>query len=404
MFDQHRDLHRTTRGNIEHTREIGVLDLDGNVGFQLTHQALTDRARSDMLAFLAGKRSVVDRKLHLHGRRVDLDKWQRHNIRRTGKRFTNVDTLNAGGHADDAACGATFRVMRRKTRVAESFHHLRLLLGAVLAQQPNRVALFHAATEHLADRDTADIIIPLDVGNEHRKWRGRIGLWLRDELDDFLEQRNAVLFLILGMIHEITVARGTVNEGRVELVFGRVEVEEKLQHLVADLERIGERAVDLVDHHDWLEALRQRLAQNEARLRLRSAKGINNQQHAIDHLHHAFDLGTEVGVTRSIDDVDRVTFPVDRGVLGLDGDALLTLEVHRVHGAFGDGLVFTVSAAGLKELVDEGGLAVINVGNDGEVADIEGHGMGWPCGRTRGYASFLGSWQGVIEVNPLQIG
>ena len=181
-----------------------------------------------MLAFLAGKRSVVDRKLHLHGRRVDLDKWQRHNIRRAGKRFTNVDTLDAGSHADDAACGATFRVMRRKTRVAESFHHLRLLLGAVLAQQPNRVAFFHAATEHFADRDAANIIIPLDVGNEHRKWRGRIGLWLGNELDDFLEQRNAVLFLILGMIHEITVARGTVNEGRIELVFGRVEVEEKL--------------------------------------------------------------------------------------------------------------------------------------------------------------------------------
>ena len=66
---------------------------------------------------------------------------------------------------------------------------------------------------------------------------------------------------------------------------------------------------------------------------------------------------------------------MDRGVLGLDGDALLALEVHRVHGAFGDGLVFTVSAAGLKELVDEGGLAVVNVGNDGEVADIEGHGI-----------------------------
>jgi hypothetical protein len=49
-------------------------------------------------------------------------------------------------------------------------------------------------------------------------------------------------------------------------------------------------------------------------------------------------------------------------------------------------------------------LAVVNVGNDGEVADIEGHGMGWPCGRTRGYASFSGAWQGVIEVNPLQIG
>jgi hypothetical protein len=46
-------------------------------------------------------------------------------------------------------------------------------------------------------------------------------------------------------------------------------------------------------------------------------------------------------------------------------------------------------------LVDEGGLAVVNVGNDGEVADIKGHGMkgglaagrgAMPRFRTRGKA------------------
>jgi hypothetical protein len=53
-------------------------------------------------------------------------------------------------------------------------------------------------------------------------------------------------------------------------------------------------------------------------------------------------------VARGIDDVDRVAFPVDGGVFGLDGDALLAFEVHRVHGALGGGLVFTIGAAGLR--------------------------------------------------------
>ena len=71
-------------------------------------------------------------------------------------------------------------------------------------------------------------------------------------------------------------------------------------------------------------------------MRLRALGGIDDQQHAIDHLHDALDLAAEVGVAGGIDDVDGVAAPVDRGVLGLDGDALFAFEVHRVHGALGD--------------------------------------------------------------------
>ena len=145
-----------------------------------------------------------------------------------------------------------------------------------------------------------------------------------------------------------------------------------------DLERIGERAVDLVDDDDRLEAFVQRLAQHEAGLRLRAAGGIDHEQHAIDHFHDAFDLGAEVGVAGGIDDVDGVAFPVDGGVLGLDGDAFFAFEVHGVHGALGGGLVVAVGAAGLEKLVHERGFAMVNVGDDGEIANFQGHGtMGW---------------------------
>ena len=137
---------------------------------------------------------------------------------------------------------------------------------------------------------------------------------------------------------------------------------------------IGERAVDLVDDDDRLEAFLHRLAQHEARLRLRTAGGIDDEQHAIDHFHHALHLGAEVGVARGIDDVDGVAFPEDGGVLGLDGDALFLFEIHRIHRALLGGLVFAIGAAGLQELVHKGGFAVVNVGDDGEISDFQGHG------------------------------
>jgi uncharacterized RDD family membrane protein YckC len=65
---------------------------------------------------------------------------------------------------------------------------------------------------------------------------------------------------------------------------------------------------------------------------------------------------------------------VHRSVLGLDRDALLLFEVHGVHGALLDVLVGTVDAAFLEELVDEGGLPVVNVGNNGDVTDVLVHG------------------------------
>ena len=71
----------------------------------------------------------------------------------------------------------------------------------------------------------------------------------------------------------------------------------------------------------------------------------------------------------------RIVFPDREGF----GDETAVVGWHKrlsVHGPFGDGLVFAVGAAGLKELVDEGGFAMINVGDDGEVSEL-GHDGRW---------------------------
>ena len=163
---------------------------------------------------------------------------------------------------------------------------------------------------------------------------------------------------------------------------------------------VGERAVDLVDDDDRLEAFLHRLAEHEAGLRLRAAGGIDDEQHAIDHFHDAFHFGTEVGVARGVDDVDGVAFPENGGVLRLDGDALFPFEVHGVHGALGGGLVFTVGAAGLQELVHEGGFPMVNVGDDGEISNFQRHGNDWIMDGLRekgaGLCTVFPGWQGGI--------
>jgi hypothetical protein len=77
-----------------------------------------------------------------------------------------------------------------------------------------------------------------------------------------------------------------------------------------------------------------------------------------------------------------VSFQWTDGVLRVDRDALLLLEVHRVHDALLDAAwLARKTPPSLQELVDEGGLAVVDVGDDGDVADVLVHwtdaDLGW---------------------------
>jgi hypothetical protein len=77
-------------------------------------------------------------------------------------------------------------------------------------------------------------------------------------------------------------------------------------------------------------------------------------------------------VTRRIDDIDAGVLPQDRGDLGEDGDTPLALEVIRIERALGHTLVLAEGAGLLKQAVDQGRLAMIDMGDDGDVAEVHG--------------------------------
>ena len=91
---------------------------------------------------------------------------------------------------------------------------------------------------------------------------------------------------------------------------------------------------------------------------------------AVDHGQAPLDLAAEVGVAGGVDDVDLDAAVAHRGVLGQDGDALLPLEVAGVHDPV-DHLLVGAERAGLAQHgVDQRRLAVVDVGHDGDVAEV----------------------------------
>src|SRR5581483_11717974 len=94
----------------------------------------------------------------------------------------------------------------------------------------------------------------------------------------------------------------------------------------------------------------------------------------VDHGEAALDLAAEVGVAGGVDDVDLHVVPLHGRVLGQDGDALLALEVHRVHDALVDVLVGAERSRLPEHGVDQRRLTVIDVRDDGDVAQVGTYG------------------------------
>ena len=119
--------------------------------------------------------------------------------------------------------------------------------------------------------------------------------------------------------------------GRIELLVRSVKIEEKFKHFVYDLVRSRVRTVDLVyDYYDSVVHFK-RARQNEARLRHRAFRRVDEQNDAVDHFEYALDLAAEIGVSRSVDDIYFYTVVMYGSILGEYRYAAFAFERAGVH-------------------------------------------------------------------------
>ena len=319
--------------------------------------------------FLARQGAVVDREGHRQGRWVDRVRRDRLAHLRAADRIRH-GRLRQPGDADDVA-GA--RLLHRDALQAAEGQQLSQAaalqhLGAIAADRLDLHVLLGDAVKYPAGQDPAQIVVGFQHGGEQAERLGLVAAGLRHARHDALEQRGHVLALAVGIERRPAVLGAGEYSRKVELLLVRLQRGEQVEHLFLDLPRAGVRPVGLIDHHDRLQALGQRLHGDELGLRHRAFRRVDQQQHAVDHVEDPLDLAAEVGVARRIDDVDVVAVPDQRGALGQDGDAAFALLVVAVHRPVGDLLILAEGAALAQQLVDQGGFAVVDVGDDGEVA------------------------------------
>ena len=112
-------------------------------------------------------------------------------------------------------------------------------------------------------------------------------------------------------------------------------------------------------------------------MRFDALGGVDKKNCTLTRLKGARDLVGKVHVTRGINEVHDELFalmltgtghPRQAHILRLDGDATLALDVHVVQVLVAHVAILDHSRE-LEDSVGEGGLAVIDVGNDAEVAN-----------------------------------
>ena len=217
----------------------------------------------------------------------------------------DAEVLDAGDGDDVAGIGfVDFEALQAQE--AHDLHDLALADLAVAIDDGDLRVGLDAAALHAADADDADVVAVAERGDAHLERAFHVHRRRRHVVDDGLEQRGHVAFAHVRLQAGIALQGRGVDGVEIELVVGGAEAVEQVEGLVEHPARARAGAVDLVDHHDRLEAHREGLLGDEAGLRHRAVHGVDQDQHRIDHRQHALDLAAEVGVARGVDDVDAV--------------------------------------------------------------------------------------------------
>ena len=216
--------------------------------------------------------------------------------------------------------------------------------------------LAHHAVHHADARDRAAIAVVVRVEDERAERRLLLAPRRRNPRDDRLQQLGNAGALLGG-------------DGQDLVPLGPDQVHDLLRPLL----RLGAGQVDLVEDRDDLEPGVHREEEIAQRLRLDPLRGVHHQDRALARRQRARDLVGEVHVARGVDQVELVVAPVAAGVahphgVELDGDPALPLQVHRVEELLPH-LALLDRAGRLDQAVGQSGLAVIDVGDDAEVAN-----------------------------------
>ena len=245
------------------------------------------------------------------------------------------------------------------------------VIGRARAHHADAAALLHDAVDDADQHDDAEIDVVPAVDQQRLQRRVAVALRRRQAGDDGLQH----------------IGNAEAGLGRDHHGVGRVDADDVLD-LLLDLLRLCGGKVDLVQDRNDLMTRVERVVDVGERLRFDALAGVDHQQGTFAGRQRPRDFVGEVDMAGRVHQVEDVILAV-LGVVGeadrlrLDGDAALALDVHGIehlllarHFAVGE------AAGHLDQTVGQRRFAMVDMGDDGEIADVGNgdgrHGRGIP--------------------------
>src|SRR5664280_2827789 len=245
LFDEDRQLEFASSCNGEPIGQITPLNGDGNVGAQLFLDTLTQLVGGHELALRTPKWTVVDHEHHRHCRRLDCQHVQLHRTLRVSDRIPDRDGRYSCEREDLARLhtGDFLAFQPLEDEEPEDLGHVFVV---AVGEHLDLVSGLQLSTEHAADADAADIIIVGNVGDQDRQRAPWVIFRSWDLLEHELEQRRQILRRVVEVHARLAVTARSIDDGKIQLLFGCVEFDKQVESLVDDFLDTGVRTVDLV--------------------------------------------------------------------------------------------------------------------------------------------------------------
>src|SRR6202011_3054414 len=215
----------------------------------LARQTIPQIARSEKIAFTAGKWAGVDAENHGQSRFVDGQRLERLRIFLVGDAFTDLNAFDTRD-SDDVAGDNGFGFIAFQTAKRIEVRDFRLGQFAVDLSDGHFGSAMQCRVEHTRDGDAPEKFRIVQVGHLKLQHTGWIASWGGNFIYDRFEKRKKIFGTVTGFGVSNAQTGVGVDHGKVELVFGGVQVDEQVVNFVQHFFGASVGAIDFVENHD----------------------------------------------------------------------------------------------------------------------------------------------------------
>ena len=288
-------------------------------------QAIAQVARGQILSVFAGKRPAVYGKDHRQRWLVNQQRLKRRRRLQIRDALADLNVFDASDR-DDITCGNRFGFVAFQSAKGKKLGDLRRLDFAVQLADAYFLAALQSSIEHARDGDAPQKLAVIQVHHLNLQYARGIARRRGNMLHDGFKQGQQIFRIVTEFVVGHAAARIGVNDWKIELVFGSVQVDEQVVDFVEHFFRTRVGTVNFVQYDHRRQLRRKSFLQDVARLRQGPFARVDQHHHAVDQPKRALDFPAEIAVARRVHNVDFRPAKKQRRIFRQNGNTALAFQ------------------------------------------------------------------------------